>query len=86
MKGGVEANCSDRVKVAAMTGNLRQYYFFARYAERRTDPAICDFTFGNLQEMPSPPFVEAIRRHAIPLNKTWFAYKTTEAEPQAFVA
>jgi aspartate aminotransferase len=36
--------------------------------------------------MPLPPLVEAIRRHAIPLNNDWFAYKTSEAEPQAFLA
>ena len=78
---------SNRVKAAANSnGHLRQLYFFSRYAERRTDPGICDFTFGNPHEMPLPPLVEAIRRHAVPLNKDWFAYKTSEAEPRAFIA
>jgi aspartate aminotransferase len=78
---------SNRVKAAgSTTGNLREHYFFTRYAERRDDPTICDFTFGNPQEMPLSPFVDAIRRHAVPLNKAWYAYKTTEPEPQAFVA
>jgi aspartate aminotransferase len=78
---------SNRVKAAANSnGHLRQLYFFSRYAERRGDPRICDFTFGNPHEMPLPPLVEAIRRHAIPLNKDWFAYKTSEAAPQAFLA
>jgi aspartate aminotransferase len=58
----------------------------SRYAERRAEPGICDFTFGNPHEMPLPGLVEAIRRHAIPLNKDWFAYKTSEAGPQAFLA
>ena len=78
---------SNRIKAAAKNNErIHQFYFLSRYAERRAEPGICDFTFGNPHEMPLPGFVEAIRRHAIPLNKDWFAYKTSEAEPQAFLA
>ena len=78
---------SNRIKAAANSNErIHQFYFLSRYAERRAEPGICDFTFGNPHEMPLPGFVEAIRRHAIPLNKDWFAYKTSEAEPQAFLA
>jgi aspartate aminotransferase len=78
---------SNRVIAAANSvKRIHQLYLFSRYAERRGYPGICDLTFGNPHEMPLPPFVEAIRRHAIPLNKDWFAYKQSEAEPQAFVA
>jgi len=78
---------SNRIKAAANSNRrIHQFYFFSRYAGRRTEPGICDFTFGSPHEMPLPPLVEAIRRHAIPLNKDWFAYKTSEAEPQAFLA
>lgn len=78
---------SDRITaVANSNGNLRQLYFYSRYAERRADPRICDFTFGNPHEMPLREFVESIRRHAVPLNENWFAYKTSEAEPRSFLA
>ena len=58
----------------------------SRYADRRRDPGICDLTFGNPHEMPLPGLVDAIRHRAVPLNKDWFAYKTSEPEPQAFLA
>ncbi len=78
---------SNRIKAAAYCNErVHQFYFLSRCAKRRAEPGICDFTFGNPHEMPLPDLVEAIRRHAIPLNKEWFAYKTSEAEPQAFVA
>jgi aspartate aminotransferase len=78
---------SNRIMAAASSiERIHQFYLSSRYAERRAAPGICDFTFGNPHEMPLPPLVESIRRHAIPLNKDWFAYKMSEAEPQAFVA
>jgi aspartate aminotransferase len=30
--------------------------------------------------------VAAIRERALPLDKNWFAYKTSEKKPQAFLA
>ena len=58
----------------------------SRYAERRLESGICDFTFGNPHEMPLEGIVNAIRERAIPHDKNWFAYKTSEQDPQAFVA
>jgi aspartate aminotransferase len=78
---------SNRVRAAAASfGPVEQFYFNSRYAERKNEPGISDFTFGNPQEMPLPGLVDAIRSHAVPHRKDWFAYKTSEAEPQAFVA
>lgn len=65
---------------------IKAFYFTSRYGERRQDPAICDFTFGNPQEMPLPGLVVALRERAIPHEKSWFAYKTSEADPQGFLA
>jgi aspartate aminotransferase len=65
---------------------VRDFYLSSRYGERRLDPGICDFTFGNPHEMPLPGIVTALRERALPRDKNWFAYKTSEAEPQAFVA
>ena len=52
----------------------------------RLDPEVSDFAFGNPQEMPLPGFVSAIRDHAVPLDKDWFAYKRSEPEPREAVA
>ena len=49
-------------------------------------PGISDFTFGNPHEMPLPGIVEAIRARAVPHDKNWFAYKTSEEAPHAFLA
>lgn len=65
---------------------VKDFYFTSRYGERRLDPNICDLTFGNPHEMPLKGFVAALRERAVPLDKNWFAYKTSEQEPQAFLA
>ena len=65
---------------------VTDFYFRSRYAERRTDPGIADFTFGNPHEMPLDGVVAAIREGAVPQNKDWFAYKASEEAPQAFLA
>jgi aspartate aminotransferase len=65
---------------------VRDFYVSSRYARHRADPDICDFTFGNPHEMPLGNLVSAIRERALPHDKNWFAYKTSEPEPQAFLA
>jgi len=65
---------------------VRDLYMSSRYAEHRGDPDTCDFTFGNPHEMPLDGLVSAIRERAVPHNKDWFAYKTSEEAPQAFLA
>ena len=78
---------SERIRRAtAAFAPVKAFYFTSRYGERRHDPGICDFTFGNPQEMPLDGLVSALRERAIPHDKGWFAYKTTEQEPQAFLA
>jgi aspartate aminotransferase len=78
---------SARIQAAdAAFSAVKHFYSSSRYAERRFDPAVSDFTFGNPHELPLSGLVEAIRVHAQPLDKNWFAYKTSEAEPQAFLA
>jgi aspartate aminotransferase len=65
---------------------VKTFFFSSRYAERRFEPGISDFTFGNPHEMPLQGIVTAIGERAIPHDKNWFAYKTSEAHAQAFVA
>lgn len=78
---------SNRVTAAAASmAAVQDFYFNSRYAERRGQPGVCDFTFGNPQEAPLPGLVQALQGHAVPHNKDWFAYKTNEVEPRAFLA
>lgn len=65
---------------------VRGFYLESRYADARFEPDVCDFTFGNPHEMPLEALVSAIREHAIPKDENWFAYKSSEEEPQAFLA
>jgi aspartate aminotransferase len=78
---------STRARAAdAAFATVKNFYFNSRYGERRGDPNICDFTFGNPHEMPLAGIVTALRERAVPHDKNWFAYKTSEEEPQAFLA
>ncbi len=65
---------------------IRDFYFGSRYSERRAHPSISDFTFGNPQEMPLDGLVAALRRNAVPRDKDWFAYKTSEEDARVFLA
>ena len=78
---------SERARAAdAAFAAVRDFLFSSRYGERRGDPSICDLTFGNPHEMPLGGLVTALRERAVPKDKDWFAYKTSEKEPQAFLA
>jgi aspartate aminotransferase len=78
---------SSRIRAAdAAFAAVNRFYSSSRYAERRLQPGIADFTFGNPHELPLPGLVAAIRERAQPRDKNWFAYKTSEAAPQAFLA
>jgi len=65
---------------------VRDFYMNSPYASKRLEPGICDFTFGNPHEVPLTGIVDAIRARAIPHDKNWFAYKTSEEAPRAFLA
>ena len=78
---------STRIKAAdAAFAAVKDFYLSSRYADARFAPDVCDFTFGNPHEMPLGGLVSAIREHAIPQDKNWFAYKSSEEQPQSFLA
>lgn len=78
---------SRRIRLAdSAFAPFRDFYLSSRYAERRGEPGICDFTFGNPHELPLAGLVESIRKHAVPQDKNWFAYKSNEEEPRTFLA
>jgi aspartate aminotransferase len=78
---------STRISAAAAAFSaVKHFYFESRYGQRRLAPGISDFTFGNPHEMPLEGLVSAIRARAVPHDQNWFAYKTSEEDPQAFLA
>jgi aspartate aminotransferase len=52
----------------------------------RLHPEVCDFAFGNPQEIALPGFVAALQRHTEPRDKDYYAYKRSEPDAQAVVA
>ena len=78
---------SERARAAdAAFAAVRDFYLTSRYGKRRGDSGICDLTFGNPHEMPLGGLVTTLRERALPKHKDWFAYKTSEEEPRAFLA
>ena len=68
---------------------FRMLFDFARksgYQERRLEPGVLDFTFGDPHEMPLPAYVEALRDAAVPQDELWFAYKFSLVEAQEAAA
>jgi aspartate aminotransferase len=68
---------------------FRMLFDFARksgYQERRLEPGVLDFTFGDPHEMPIPAYVEALRDAAVPGDELWFAYKFSLVEAQEAAA
>jgi aspartate aminotransferase len=72
--------------VAEAVAPVTRFFRESSWARKASDPDVCDFTFGNPQEMPLPGFVEALERWSVPQNKDWYAYKNNEPEPCAVVA
>jgi aspartate aminotransferase len=62
---------------------------FARksgYQERRLEPGVLDFTFGDPHELASRDYVEALRAAALPRDELWFAYKFSQESAQVAAA
>jgi aspartate aminotransferase len=53
---------------------------------RNAEPGMANFAVGNPQEMPLPPYVEALERALRPQDKDWFAYKLSEPRSRETVA
>jgi aspartate aminotransferase len=85
------AQISSRISQRALAADksfaaVADFYFNSRYGKRRGDGDIGDFTFGNPHEMPLGGLVAALTRAAKPEDENWYAYKSSEPEPQAFLA
>ena len=75
---------SDRVaSVAAATAvpaALRIHYRLSGYEQRRHEPGVLDFTFGDPHDPPSEAYVEILRDALIPQHELWFAYNFGDAK------
>jgi len=60
---------------------LLNFFRHSGYAERRHDPDVLDFTFGDPHDPPSAAYVEILRDALIPQHELWFAYN--QGEPNA---
>jgi aspartate aminotransferase len=56
------------------------------YFQRRDEPGMLDFTFGDPREMPPPEYVGALRDALAPRHEGWFAYTWYEKEAQEAAA
>ncbi|MGH9178132.1 MAG: aminotransferase class I/II-fold pyridoxal phosphate-dependent enzyme [Acidimicrobiales bacterium] len=56
------------------------------WLHRAPGDGVCDFLFGNPQDMPVPGYVDALRRATVPHDPAWFAYKLNEAPARAAAA
>lgn len=61
-------------------------FFSGPFSQLNLQADVANFAVGNPQEMPLASYVEALRHHAQPLDKDWFAYKLSEPASQRTVA
>lgn len=80
---------SSRSARIASTGPFHLLFDFVRrsgYQERRLEPGVLDFTFGDPHEMPLEAYVDALRSAALPQNELWFAYQFSQEPAQEAAA
>ena len=77
---------SERIRDAVPFRMLFDYLNRSGYQERRLEPGVLDFTFGDPHEMQMPAYVEALREAAVPQDELWFAYKQSEEPAQEAAA
>ena len=69
--------------------SFRMLFEFARksgYQERRLEPDVLDFTFGDPHELAPDDYVEALQAAAVPQDELWFAYKFSQEPAQEAAA
>ncbi|MGI8963699.1 MAG: aminotransferase class I/II-fold pyridoxal phosphate-dependent enzyme [Thermomicrobiales bacterium] len=60
---------------------LQDFFHNSGYSERRHEPEVLDFTFGDPHDRPSEAYVEILRDCVTPQHELWFAY--TMHDPNA---
>lgn len=74
------------LSTAVRLGPVLDFLVNSTHAKRSGDPTICDFVFGNPHDMPLEGLTETLRRHTVPKDKDWFAYKLSEPAATEAVA
>jgi aspartate aminotransferase len=82
----VTSERSRRVQAAAPFRQMFGFRMHSGYAERRLEPGVLDFTFGDPHEVQMPEYVEALREATLPRDELWFAYKQSELPAQEAAA
>ena len=77
---------SERIQGAAPFRMMFGFRMHSGYAERRLEPGVLDFTFGDPHELQMPTYVDALREAALPRDELWFAYKQSDVAAQAAAA
>ncbi|WP_167043750.1 aminotransferase class I/II-fold pyridoxal phosphate-dependent enzyme [Salinibacterium sp. ZJ454] len=80
MDGQFKSNRVTTVAGATPFKLLYDYYRLSSYQERRHQPGVLDFTFGDPHDPPSDAYVEILRESLIPQHELWFAYNLGDAE------
>ena len=92
---GLASAVMDSPSVSARSQRLQQaesfrmLFDFARksgYQQRRLEPGVLDFTFGDPHELAAPDYVEALRDAAVPKDELWYAYKFSQEPAQEAAA
>ncbi len=76
---------SSRSATIASAAPFRLLFDFVRrsgYQQRRLEPGVLDFTFGDPHEMPMRAYVDALRSAAVPQSEHWFAYQFSQEPAQ----
>ena len=84
--GRVVSRRSERIQGAVPFRMMFDFRMRSGYQERRLEPGVLDFTFGDPHEMQMPEYVEALREAAVPRDELWFAYKQSEEPAQQAAA
>lgn len=71
------------IAAAKPFGLLFGFFNDFQYRDRRAQPGVFDFTFGDPHEMPSRAYVETLAGSLEPEHELWFAYKQNEPEARA---
>ena len=59
---------------------LYEFLPLSGYQQRRQEPGVLDFTFGDPHDPPSEAYVEILREALIPQHELWFAYNFGDAK------
>src|SRR5688572_19845572 len=79
----IDRSLSHRVSTIQSATPFHMLYDFFRlsgYEQRRHEPGVLDFTFGDPHDPPAAEYVQILREATVPQHELWFAYLTGHPE------